>query len=249
MAGRAAKPEHQEVRSRSSAPGRSSWGYIEPEDVVAGRLRVERSHQSSKTSFANRFVNVALGHPQDHTVLTRSQLHRNNPRDRVELLSTCGGISIVNAAAAPLDPFAIEMLTASMGGAIRAVLEAGASPAMVRNLRLHLVVLCQAYGVAGAQVGTRRERVPGTRDDGCGVKYHTAFRGDYLMNRSMGFAAALILVATSVGIAQQKRVVTTADYDRAVKMLAPSSERPGGGRHRECHVAARRPLLVHPDDR
>ena len=42
------------------------------------------------------------------------------------------------------------------------------------------------------------------------------------MNRSMGFAAALILVATSVGIAQQKRVVTTADYDRAVKMLAPS---------------------------
>jgi len=79
------------------------------------------------------------------------------------LLSTCGGISIVDAAAAPLDPFAIEMLTASMGGAIRAVLEAGASPAMVRNLRLHLVVLCQAYVVAAAQVGTRRERVPGTR--------------------------------------------------------------------------------------
>src|SRR3982750_2615175 len=42
------------------------------------------------------------------------------------------------------------------------------------------------------------------------------------MNRSMGFIAALILVGTSVGIAQQKRVVTTADYDRAVKMLAPA---------------------------
>src|SRR4051794_3685833 len=42
------------------------------------------------------------------------------------------------------------------------------------------------------------------------------------MNRSMGFVAALILVGTSVGEAQQQRVVTTADYDRAVKMLAPS---------------------------
>src|SRR3982750_5040756 len=42
------------------------------------------------------------------------------------------------------------------------------------------------------------------------------------MNRSMGFIAALILVGTSVGVAQQKTVVTTADYDRAVKMLAPS---------------------------
>jgi len=42
------------------------------------------------------------------------------------------------------------------------------------------------------------------------------------MHRSMGFVAALVLAGTSVGIAQQKRVLTTADYDRAVKMLAPS---------------------------
>ena len=42
------------------------------------------------------------------------------------------------------------------------------------------------------------------------------------MNRSPVFMAAIVLAATSVGVAQQKRVVTTADYDRAVKMLAPS---------------------------
>src|SRR5215203_6116967 len=41
------------------------------------------------------------------------------------------------------------------------------------------------------------------------------------MTRPIPFIAALILIGTSVGIAQQKRVVTTADYDRAVKMLAP----------------------------
>src|SRR5258708_34011590 len=34
-------------------------------------------------------------------------------------------------------------------------------------------------------------------------------------------AAALVLIGTTAGIAQQKRAVTTADYDRAVKMLAP----------------------------
>src|SRR6476659_3762934 len=42
------------------------------------------------------------------------------------------------------------------------------------------------------------------------------------MNRSISFVAALVLIGTSVGVAQQKRVVTAADYDRAVKMLAPA---------------------------
>src|SRR5258708_38603573 len=41
------------------------------------------------------------------------------------------------------------------------------------------------------------------------------------MTRPIVFVAALVLIGTSVGVAQQKRVVTTADYDRAVKMLAP----------------------------
>ena len=42
------------------------------------------------------------------------------------------------------------------------------------------------------------------------------------MIRPVPFVAALVLIGTSVGVAQQKNVVTTADYDRAVKMLAPS---------------------------
>jgi AcrR family transcriptional regulator len=46
--------------------------------------------------------------------------------------------------AAP-DKFAIEMMAAAMSGTTRYVLEAGASPAMIRGLRHHLVVLCQSY--------------------------------------------------------------------------------------------------------
>src|SRR3954451_20428033 len=42
------------------------------------------------------------------------------------------------------------------------------------------------------------------------------------MTRPNVLVAVLVLIGTSVGVAQQNRVVTTADYDRAVKMLAPS---------------------------
>jgi hypothetical protein len=47
--------------------------------------------------------------------------------------------------ASPPDKFAVEMMFAAMAGATRHVLEAGASPAMIRSLRHHLVVLCQSY--------------------------------------------------------------------------------------------------------
>jgi AcrR family transcriptional regulator len=46
------------------------------------------------------------------------------------------------------DKFAIEMMLAAMAGATRHVLESGASPAMTRGLRHHLVVLCQSYMTA-----------------------------------------------------------------------------------------------------
>jgi len=55
------------------------------------------------------------------------------------------------------DRFAIDMMCAAMAGVIRSVLEAGASPVMVRKLREHLVLLCQSYiqaATAGALVGT-----------------------------------------------------------------------------------------------
>ena len=41
--------------------------------------------------------------------------------------------------------FITQMLYSAMGGAIRAVLEAGATPKMVRALRTHLVLLCHGY--------------------------------------------------------------------------------------------------------
>jgi AcrR family transcriptional regulator len=46
------------------------------------------------------------------------------------------------------DRFAIDMMCSAMAGATRSVLEAGASPAMVRKLREHLVLLCQSYMAA-----------------------------------------------------------------------------------------------------
>lgn len=49
------------------------------------------------------------------------------------------------------EKFAIQMVFAAMAGTTRSVLEAGASPAMVRNLRDHLVLLCQSYIVAASQ--------------------------------------------------------------------------------------------------
>jgi len=49
---------------------------------------------------------------------------------------------------APADEFAIEMMLSAMSGAMRSALEAGASPAMFRKLRRHLVVLCQSYMAA-----------------------------------------------------------------------------------------------------
>jgi AcrR family transcriptional regulator len=54
------------------------------------------------------------------------------------------------------EKFTIQMVFAAMAGTTRSVLEAGASPAMVRNLRDHLVLLCQSYVAAAAQTRTRR---------------------------------------------------------------------------------------------
>jgi tetracycline repressor-like protein len=50
------------------------------------------------------------------------------------------------------DEFAIQMMLAAMSGAMRSVLETGGSPAMMRKLREHLVVLCQSYMAATISV-------------------------------------------------------------------------------------------------
>jgi len=43
------------------------------------------------------------------------------------------------------DKLTIDIMFAAMGGAMRSVLEAGATPALVRKLREQLVLLCQSY--------------------------------------------------------------------------------------------------------
>lgn len=58
-------------------------------------------------------------------------------------------------AAVELERFTIQMMFAAMAGTTRSVLEAGASPAMVRNLRHHLVLLCQAYIAAATTRSSR----------------------------------------------------------------------------------------------
>jgi AcrR family transcriptional regulator len=51
------------------------------------------------------------------------------------------------------DRFTIDMMLSAMSGAMRSALEAGASPALFRKLREHLVLLCQSY----MAVATERE--------------------------------------------------------------------------------------------
>ena len=46
------------------------------------------------------------------------------------------------------DRFAIEMMLSAMSGAMQSALQAGASPAMFRKVREHLVLLCQSYVTA-----------------------------------------------------------------------------------------------------
>jgi hypothetical protein len=53
--------------------------------------------------------------------------------------------------ALPPDKFVIEMMFATMAGATRVVLEAGASPKMVARLREELQILCQAYAAKTLQ--------------------------------------------------------------------------------------------------
>jgi AcrR family transcriptional regulator len=48
----------------------------------------------------------------------------------------------------PPDRFAIDMMLSAMSGAMRSALESGASPAMFRKMREHLVLLCQSYMAA-----------------------------------------------------------------------------------------------------
>ena len=51
------------------------------------------------------------------------------------------------------DRFAIDMMLSAMSGAMRSALEAGASPAVFRKMREHLVLLCHSYMAAATAKG------------------------------------------------------------------------------------------------
>jgi AcrR family transcriptional regulator len=51
------------------------------------------------------------------------------------------------------DKFAIDMMLSAMSGAMRSALETGASVAMFRKMREHLVLLCQSYMAAATAKG------------------------------------------------------------------------------------------------
>jgi AcrR family transcriptional regulator len=53
----------------------------------------------------------------------------------------------------PPDKFAIDVMLSAMSGPMRSALEAGASPAMFRKVREHLVLLCQSYMAAAIALG------------------------------------------------------------------------------------------------
>ena len=46
------------------------------------------------------------------------------------------------------DRFAIDIMLAAISGVMRAALESGGSPATLRKLKEHLVLLCQSYMAA-----------------------------------------------------------------------------------------------------
>jgi len=67
--------------------------------------------------------------------------------------------SAPDAANAP-EAFMVQIMFGAMAGATKSVLEAGASPAMVRKLRHHLVLLCQSYLEAGTHLTSPARQGP-----------------------------------------------------------------------------------------
>jgi AcrR family transcriptional regulator len=99
------------------------------------------------------FVDAKMQRPDISTALYRiaadiggpALVQRTGERSRKALEAM---LRTMPDAVVPRENFAIQMMFAAMTGATRSVLEAGASPAMVRKLRNQLVLLCQSYMAA-----------------------------------------------------------------------------------------------------
>jgi len=102
---------------------------------------------------AEAFVDAKMARPDISTALYRiaadvggpALVRRMGERSRKALEAM---LRTAPDAPACQDRFAIDTLFAAMAGATRSVLESGGSPAMIRKLRSHLVLLCQSYAAA-----------------------------------------------------------------------------------------------------
>ncbi len=76
-------------------------------------------------------------------------------KQTVQRLRKAIGSMLLTASDVKLSPdkFAIDLMLSAMAGAMRSALEAGASPAMFRKMREHLVLLCQSYMAAAMAKG------------------------------------------------------------------------------------------------
>jgi hypothetical protein len=112
-------------------------------------------------SVAEAFVDAKMQRPDISTALYRiaadiggpALVQRTGERSRKALTAM---LQTAPDARVSQQHFAIQMMFAAMAGATRAVLEAGAAPHTVRQLRDHLVLLCQSYMMA---VASRNESV------------------------------------------------------------------------------------------
>ena len=107
-------------------------------------------------SVVEAFVDAKMQRPDISTALYRiaadiggpALVQRTGERSRKALAAMLRTAPDVRVSQ---QDFAIQMMFAAMAGATRTVLEAGAAPQMVRQLRDHLVLLCQSYMVSISQ--------------------------------------------------------------------------------------------------
>jgi AcrR family transcriptional regulator len=104
-------------------------------------------------SVVEAFVDAKMERTDISTALYRIAANVDGPallkRTEERLLKALEAL-LITAPDATLQPdrFTIRMMFSAMAGTTRMVLEAGASPALVRKLRIDLVLLCQSYMAA-----------------------------------------------------------------------------------------------------
>ena len=121
--------------------------------VSAVELACRRNHGQQESTMIESVVEAFVDAKMEHLDISmalyatvgaqeRSLTNKVEKRARAAIASMLA--TAPNTKFADL-PFTSLMLISAMGGATRAVLEAGASPRMVRLLRKQLVLLCRGF--------------------------------------------------------------------------------------------------------